>query len=159
MSPPRRPAAVGFAGAMLAGALLAAAGSAGARDAAHPGGAASQAAAPPATLLYQNFPNPFPTTTSATTCLWFDLAEPGPTALDVYDLRGNRVRRIFPGPGEDAHLAAGRYGRGTGGSGCDGRFTWDGAGEDGRRVPSGVYLLRLHTRGAGQHRKILFTDG
>ena len=144
MSRSRWSAAVGLAAAMLAGAAL---------------DAAAQAAAPPATLLYQNFPNPFPTATSATTCVWFDLAEAGPAALDVYDLRGNRVRRIFPAPGGDAHLAAGRYGRGAGGSGCDGRFTWDGAGEDGRRVPSGVYLLRLHARGAEQVRKILFTDG
>ena len=140
----RWPAAVGLAGAMLAGTAL---------------DAAAQAPAPPATLLYQNFPNPFPTATSATTCVWFDLAEAGPASLDVYDLRGNRVRRIFPAPGEDAHLVAGRYGRGAGGIGCDGRFTWDGAGEDGRRVPSGVYLLRLRARGTGQVRKILFTDG
>ena len=140
----RWPAAVGLAGAMLAGAAL---------------DAAAQVAAPPATLLYQNFPNPFPTATSATTCVWFDLAEAGPAALDVYDLRGNRVRRLFPAPGDDAHLPAGRYGRGAGGSGCDGRFAWDGTGEDGRRVPTGVYLLRLHTRGGDQVRKVLFTDG
>ena len=155
----RRQAAAGLAGAMLAGAALGADRNGDARRSASALGGAAQVAAPPATLLYQNFPNPFPTATSATTCVWFDLAEPGPAALDVYDLRGNRVLRIFPAPGDDAHLAAGRYGRGADGSGCDWRFTWDGSGEDGRRVPPGVYLLRLHTRGAGQVRKVLFTDG
>jgi hypothetical protein len=118
-----------------------------------------QVAAPAATLLYQNFPNPFPSATSVTTCVWFDLAEGGPTSLEVHDLRGNRVRRIFPAPGESAALPAGRYGRGPGGAGCDGRFTWDGTGSDGRRVPSGVYLLRLRTTDDALVRKIVFTGG
>ena len=147
----RWPAAIG-----LAGATLVAAGALHSADAVAGG---AQAGAPPATLLYQNFPNPFPTATSSTTCVWFDLATAGPAALEVYDLRGNRVRRLFPVAGEDAHLAAGRYGRGAGGAGCDGRFTWDGTGEDGGRVPSGVYLLRLRAHGAGHARKILFTGG
>ena len=153
MTRARWPAVLG-----LAGATLAAAGAFGARDAAARTPAA-QVVAPAATLLYQNFPNPFPTAASATTCVWFDLAEAGPTSLAVYDLRGNRVRRLFPDAVTSATLAAGRYGRGAGGTGCDGRFTWDGTGEDGRRVPAGVYLLRLRTRGDQQVRKILFTGG
>ena len=30
---------------------------------------------PPINLLYQNFPNPFPSTASPVTCIWFDLAQ------------------------------------------------------------------------------------
>jgi hypothetical protein len=146
---PRWPAAVGLAGAVLGAASAPA----------WPAALGAQAAAPAATLLYQNFPNPFPSAASATTCVWFDLAEGGATTLDVYDLRGNRVRRIFPAPGESPQLPAGRYGRGTGGAGCDGRFTWDGTDRGGRRVPSGVYLLRLRTDDDALVRKIVFTGG
>ena len=135
----RWPAVLGLAGAtLLAG-----------------GRAAAQSAEPAVTLLYQNFPNPFPTASAATTCIWVDLAADGSATLDVYDLRGNRVRRLFPTAGESAFLRAGRYGRGAGGSGCDGRFVWDGSAEDGRRVPSGVYLLRLRTHDAALVRKIV----
>jgi hypothetical protein len=149
---PRWPAAVGLAGAALGVSSARAANAA--RDA-H----GAQVGAPAATLLYQNFPNPFPTATSATTCIWFDLADGGATTLDVYDLRGNRVRRIFPGAGEGPQLPAGRYGRGAGGVGCDGRFTWDGTDRGGRRAPSGVYLLRLRTDDDALVRKIVFTGG
>jgi hypothetical protein len=147
----RWPAVLGLAGAVLAA-------GAGASPLA-PSGAGAQAGAPAATLLYQNFPNPFPTAASATTCVWFDLSATGVVTLDVHDLRGNRVRRLFPAPGEGAQLAAGRYGRGPGGAGCDGRFTWDGTARDGRRAPSGVYLLRLRTDDVALVRKIVFAGG
>ena len=150
-----RPVVAGLAGlAGLAGALLV---SSAPVAAGAPGATGRQDPAPAATLLYQNFPNPFPTATSPTTCVWFDLARAGSATLDVHDLRGNRVRRLFPAPGESGSLPAGRYGRGPTGVGCDGRFTWDGADRDGRRVPSGVYLLRLRTADEALTRKIVFT--
>jgi hypothetical protein len=148
---PRWPAVLGLAGATL--------GVGAARDELAAPTTRPQAGTPAATLLYQNFPNPFPSATSATTCVWFDLSAAGAVTLDVHDLRGNRVRRLFPGPGESGQLAAGRYGRGSGGAGCDGRFTWDGTTRDGRRAPSGVYLLRLRTSDAALVRKIVFAGG
>ena len=54
---------------------------------------------PAATLLYQNFPNPFPATTAAgvaavgssagvgATCLWFDLAHPSLVTLRIFTRR------------------------------------------------------------------------
>src|ERR1051326_6477155 len=71
--------------------------------------------APTATLLYQNFPNPFPVPGRDSTCLWFDIASAGLVELDILDLRGNRVRLFVPGPDFPAILAAGRYGRGYAG--------------------------------------------
>jgi hypothetical protein len=113
--------------------------------------------APPATLLYQNFPNPFPTGTSATTCVWFDLAAPSLVSLEIRDLRGNFVRRLIPAPGIDGSLGAGRYGRPAGSEGgCDPRFTWDGTAQDGTVVPPGVYLVRLRTNGVQAVKKVLF---
>lgn len=105
--------------------------------------------APIATVLYQNFPNPFPTARVATTCIWFDLARQSDVKLDVLDLRGNYVAKILPGHGVGSVLPPGRYGRAATGaeSGCDERFTWDGRDAGGRSVPPGVYLIRFQGDG------------
>lgn len=104
---------------------------------------------PTATLLFQNFPNPFPNSSVgiATTCIWFDLATAGEVTLDVLDVRGHPVRNIVPGQGFPPTLEPGRYGRGeSGGPGsCDQRLTWDGTASNGAHVPRGIYLLRLVT--------------
>ena len=114
--------------------------------------------APLVTLLYQNFPNPFPSPRSATTCVWFDLAEGGRVQLDVYDIRGNHVRTLVPNVEVGGVLTAGRYGRATAGNdgGCDGRFSWDGRADDGRDVAQGVYLLRLRAGRVSTVRRMLF---
>jgi hypothetical protein len=114
--------------------------------------------APRATLLYQNFPNPFPSATVPTTCVWFDLRLPGRVALDVLDLRGHPVRRLVPGPTVDADLPSGRFGRASpqSGQGCDPRFAWDGTDATGRTVPPGVYLLRLRADGREFYRKAVW---
>jgi hypothetical protein len=128
--------------------------------------------APPATLLYQNFPNPFPATTAAgaaavgntagvgATCLWFDLARPSVVRLDIYTLRGNHVRTLVPSGALQGVLAAGRYGRAPGAatsnSGCDPRLAWDGTAADGRVVPAGIYLARLVADQTSSVRKVVF---
>jgi hypothetical protein len=117
------------------------------------------ATAPLATLLYQNFPNPFPTPDSPTTCVWFDLAIPSQVRLDLYDLRGSHVRSIIPNDEIKGLLQPGRYGRASpaGNSGCDPRFSWDGRTRDGRYAPAGVYLLRFRAvGGVDEMRKVLF---
>jgi len=112
---------------------------------------------PPATLLYQNFPNPFPAVGRDSTCIWFDVAATGVVELAILDLRGNPVRRFVPGPDFSAVLPAGRYGRGpAGGPTCDARLSWDGRAEDGREVPPGVYLYKLRAGGVIQFRRIVF---
>lgn len=114
---------------------------------------------PTSTLLYQNFPNPFPAGGRDSTCLWFDVATTGIVELDILDLRGNHVRRFVPGPDFPAILPAGRYGRGTtgGGSGiCDPRLMWDGRADDGRLLPAGVYLAKLKAPGLLVFKRIVF---
>ncbi|HEU4988534.1 MAG TPA: hypothetical protein VFT41_01975 [Gemmatimonadaceae bacterium] len=110
------------------------------------------------TLLYQNFPNPFPSPASAVTCFWFDLARSDLVHLDIYDLRGNPVKTIVPGPQQDASMAAGEYGRNLdqGQSGCDPRFQWDGTDAAGHVVPPGIYFVRLRANGVDQLKKIVF---
>ncbi len=115
------------------------------------------ASTPSATLLYQNFPNPFPTAGRDSTCLWFDLATSGLVELDILDLRGNSVRRFVPGPAFPPILPAGRYGRGqAGGATCDPRLMWDGRAADGRLLPGGVYLYKLKAPGIVLFKRIVF---
>jgi subtilisin family serine protease len=115
------------------------------------------ASTPSATLLYQNFPNPFPTGGRDSTCLWFDLATTGLVEVEILDLRGNPVRRFVPGPDFPPILIAGRYGRGpAGGATCDPRLMWDGRAGDGRRLPAGVYLYKLKAPGIVLFKRIVF---
>lgn len=112
---------------------------------------------PRVTLLYQNFPNPFPTGDRAFTCIWFDLQDFTTVSLEIYDLRGRLVRRLLSGDSQGVLLPSGRYGRAPGGeSGCDPRFTWDGSASDGRRVPAGIYLVRLRAGDVESMKKIVF---
>jgi hypothetical protein len=112
---------------------------------------------PSATLLYQNFPNPFPASGRDSTCLWFDLATSGLTEVTILDLRGAPVRHFVPGPHFSPMLDAGRYGRSpAGGSTCDPRLMWDGRADDGRDVPAGVYLYKLQAGGVILFKRIVF---
>lgn len=115
---------------------------------------------PPATLVYQNFPNPFPSAASFSTCFWFDVGDPGANiSLEILDLRGNPVRTVVPAADGQSMFSTGRYGRGAPGTGsnCDNRFIWDGTARDGRPVPPGVYLARFQADGGKPTiRRILF---
>ena len=113
---------------------------------------------PIATLLYQNFPNPFPASSSSTTCIWFDLQTATPVRLMIYDLRGNPVRTMVPSAAFTGTLPSGRYGRlrASDTSGCDPRLSWDGTADNGRTVAPGVYLVRLKTDGYESVKKIVF---
>ncbi len=115
---------------------------------------------PTKTLLFQNFPNPFPnrTTGVTATCIWFDLASAGEVRLDILDVRGHIVRNIVPGAEFPDELEAGRYGRGSSeqeGS-CDRRLQWDGIDSRGRYAPRGVYLARLITPDGTFIKRIVF---
>ncbi|MBI5709163.1 MAG: hypothetical protein HZC42_02520 [Candidatus Eisenbacteria bacterium] len=83
---------------------------------------------PTAARLLAVSPNPF----HSQAAVVFELARPGPVSLDVYDIRGARVRRLC----REAAVA----GRRT--------VLWDGTDDAGRALPSGVYLVRME---AGLH--------
>jgi hypothetical protein len=115
---------------------------------------------PPLTLLFQNFPNPFPNLSigEATTCFWFDLAHPGVVRLDILDVRGHLVRTLVPSDAYSEPLAAGRYGRPGGGAGgrCDAALEWDGRAADGDYVLRGIYLAKLSTPDGVFFKRIVF---
>ncbi|RMG68569.1 MAG: T9SS C-terminal target domain-containing protein [Calditrichaeota bacterium] len=81
------------------------------------------ASAPEGFLLFPNYPNPFNPITNIT----FRLSRSARVTLDVFDAQGERVRRLLEG----------RRGPGTY------RLQWDGTGQDGRPVASGIYIYRL----------------
>lgn len=78
---------------------------------------------PTRAVLAANTPNPF----NPSTTLAFDLPADGRARVDVYDVQGRRVRRLY-----DGAAPAGRT-----------RVTWDGRDDRGRGLPSGTYLARL----------------
>jgi hypothetical protein len=117
------------------------------------------AEAPTATIFYQNFPNPFGRGERVqTTCFWFDLGEASTVRLTIYNLRLQRVRQLVPGPLGTGSFAAGAYGRGdpTAQTGCDDRLSWDGRDDDGRLLPTGIYVAEFMANGVRTTRKIYF---
>jgi hypothetical protein len=113
---------------------------------------------PAITLLYQNFPNPFPTAASRTTCIWFDLNKIASVSLTIHDVRGHLVRRLLPNASSTQFLQPGRYGRATptADQGCDPQLAWDGRADDGSTVPRGVYLIRLRVGSEQSIKKAVF---
>ncbi len=115
--------------------------------------------APPVTLLFQNFPNPFPDrlTGRTATCIWFDLSASGRVELHILDLRGHLVRDLTPG-GRGSILPPGRYGRpATGAPGrCDSSLEWDGTSDAGRPVPQGVYIVKLRAPAGTFFKRIVY---
>ncbi len=80
---------------------------------------------PQALRLEQNAPNPFnPETTIA-----FAVPAPGRVRLEVFDVLGQRVARIW-----DGVLGAGQY-----------SMRWDGRDASGRSAASGVYIYRIES--------------
>lgn len=119
--------------------------------------------APTITLLFQNFPNPFPNPGTGTsgTCIWFDLAVSGAVRLDVLDVQGHIVKSLVPGGSFPSQLPPGRYGRPDAGSTgrCDPDLAWDGTAANGARVPRGIYLIRLRTPDGIYFRRMVFLGG
>jgi len=86
---------------------------------------------PPAAMALSCHPNPF----SSSLDLDFTLGrELTPLSLDVYNLRGQKVRNILSGSqAKGSHRAA-----------------WDGRDDQGRKVSAGLYIIELR---APQERK------
>ena len=114
---------------------------------------------PTATLLYQNFPNPFGRgQRSDQTCFWFDLDRPSIVRLTIFDIRLRRVRQIVPGPIGNGVLGVNTYGRSDidTKSGCDPRLTWDGRDDHGQFVPPGIYIAQFVANGKSSTVKMMY---
>jgi len=90
---------------------------------------------PVVTALKGNYPNPFnPSTTIA-----FDMAREGHVNIEIYNIKGQRVKTLVSG-----EYAAGSY-----------RVVWNGDDAVGRAVGSGVYFYRMTTTGYVKTQKML----
>ena len=92
-------------------------------------------AVPGVSALYGNYPNPF----NAGTAMRSQLVQMGPVSLDIYDIQGRLVRRLWQGI-----LAGGEH-----------QLAWDGRDERGHAVATGVYLSHLVAPGVVQARKMM----
>jgi hypothetical protein len=86
-------------------------------------------------VLHQNYPNPF----NPSTVIRFTLPEPSLVAVDVFDVRGRRVRVLVRG-----HRGSGPH-----------TVSWDGMDDAGDPVGSGVFLYRLQAGVTIQTRKMV----
>ncbi|MFQ5570717.1 MAG: FlgD immunoglobulin-like domain containing protein [Rhodothermales bacterium] len=78
---------------------------------------------PAGSTLQQSYPNPFRTSTTIT----YDVEQPGPVTVTVYDALGRKVKTLV-----DAHQAVGSH-----------AVVWDGREAGGQAVASGTYFYRL----------------
>ncbi len=117
------------------GGAIAAAGTAGTAgaDVLAPG-----AALPSRTALLGARPTPFRTTTS----IAFDLAHAADVSIEVWNVRGVRVRNLAAGS-----TPAGRH-----------TLAWDGRDEAGRRLPAGLYWIRFTGDGTRQVMKAMLVE-
>jgi len=89
-------------------------------------------------VLEQNVPNPF----NPTTRIAFSLPAPARVLLDVFNVRGARVRTLFAGAAPAERSEA----------------RWDGTGAGGARVASGVYFYRLRADGRSLVHKMVLIE-
>ena len=90
------------------------------------------------TEIRQNYPNPF----NSETTISFSMAESGLVVLDIYSLTGQRVRALQYG-----FTKSGNH-----------HVRWDGRDDNGVRVGSGVYVVRITKGGVGVSRKMLLVE-
>ncbi len=90
----------------------------------------------PVVVGLAEYPNPF----SLTTTIEYGLSRPMAASLSIYDVSGRRVRLLT----RPAVQPAGRY-----------RVFWDGRGENGEKLASGVYYCRLQAGSSIWRRNLL----
>ncbi len=90
---------------------------------------------PVVTALQGNYPNPF----NPTTTISYSVKEAGPVTIDVYNVRGQKVRTLV---NED--VAAGNH-----------TITWTGDDSNGKAVASGVYFYRMNSTNYNETKKMM----
>ena len=81
----------------------------------------------PLSIFLKSYPNPF----NHTTAIVFTLPESDFASMVIYNIMGQKVRELF-----STHLSAGKH-----------TVLWDGKGDDGIPVSSGMYISRLKSGG------------
>lgn len=89
---------------------------------------ADDSSALPDAFRLSNYPNPF----NPVTTIYFDIPEPAEVRLDIFDIRGRKIRTLIT----EEYRGAGAH-----------HIQWDGLDDAGLNLSSGVYIYRLSTRG------------
>jgi hypothetical protein len=89
----------------------------------------------PPSVALSNAPNPF----NSSTMITFSLAEAGPARIQVFDVLGRAVKTLA-----DGACSSGEH-----------VVVWDGTGDDGRPLASGLYFYRLTAGSSTEVRKML----
>ena len=87
------------------------------------------------TRLENAYPNPFNPNTS----IRYQIKAPGKVKIDIYNLKGQKVRSF-----ENSHAAAGFY-----------QINWDGRDSFGNSVSSGVYQYKMSSEGYSSSKKMV----
>ena len=93
---------------------------------------------PAAFALLQNYPNPF----NPSTEIQFHLPSAATVELTVYNMLGQKVRRLV-----NEKLSAGIY-----------QATWDGRNDSGISSATGVYIYRISASGTSNGERVLFNE-
>ena len=94
--------------------------------------------APDQFILYQNYPNPF----NPSTTIQFEVPYLSDVELGVYDMMGRKVRTL--------HSGVGQMGRQN--------VRWSAVDDQGRRVGSGIYFVRIRSGKMQRTRKIILIE-
>jgi len=78
---------------------------------------------PQMNVLNQNYPNPFNPETSIS----FDIKEAGKVSLDIYNVKGQKVKTLL-----NDHREAGTH-----------NIVWNGTDDNNRSVSSGIYFYKM----------------
>jgi len=100
-----------------------------------PGNESGDVQPPTITELRANYPNPF----NPVTNINFDIAKSGKVTIDIYNIRGQKVRSLI-----DDTYEVGRY-----------NVQWNGTDDTGRDVSSGVYFYMMKAEDYNQIRRML----
>jgi len=84
--------------------------------------------------LFQNYPNPF----NSETTIRYQLPYKTKISLKIYDIMGGLIKVLI-----DETQPAGEY-----------KIIWDGKDEENRRVPSGIYIVKIETKDFSKALKI-----
>jgi beta-glucanase (GH16 family) len=90
----------------------------------------------PAFTLHPCYPNPF----NPVTTISYDLKDPAPVDLDIYDVAGRLVHTLI----ESESSPAGHH-----------EITWNGRNREGRAVEAGVYFYRLTVDGRSETKRMV----
>lgn len=89
--------------------------------------------------LYTNYPNPF----NPSTTISYSLAEPGNVVVDIYNMKGQKINRLFSGYVQEVNTKL--------------NIVWNGNDTEGEKVTSGIYFARIKTESFTKTTKMLLT--